>query len=37
LIAEELRQGQSALSEITGEFSSEDLLTRIFSDFCIGK
>ena len=37
LLAEELRQAQSALSEITGEFSSEDLLGRIFSSFCIGK
>jgi tRNA modification GTPase len=37
LLAEELRQAQGALSEITGEFSSEDLLGRIFSGFCIGK
>ncbi len=37
LLAEELRQAQNALSEITGEFSSEDLLGRIFSSFCIGK
>ncbi len=37
LLAEELRQAQSALAEITGEFSSEDLLGRIFSSFCIGK
>lgn len=37
LLAEELRLTQVCLSEITGEFTSEDLLTRIFSSFCIGK
>ncbi|GAB6039933.1 tRNA uridine-5-carboxymethylaminomethyl(34) synthesis GTPase MnmE [Endothiovibrio diazotrophicus] len=37
LLAEELRAAQEALSEITGEFSSDDLLGRIFSSFCIGK
>ncbi|MEX1058115.1 MAG: tRNA uridine-5-carboxymethylaminomethyl(34) synthesis GTPase MnmE [Natronospirillum sp.] len=37
LVAEDLRQAQQALSEITGEFSSDDLLGRIFSSFCIGK
>lgn len=37
LLAEELRVAQSALSEITGEFTSDDLLGRIFSSFCIGK
>ncbi|NDL65877.1 tRNA uridine-5-carboxymethylaminomethyl(34) synthesis GTPase MnmE [Acerihabitans arboris] len=37
LLAEELRLAQRALSEITGEFSSDDLLGRIFSSFCIGK
>ena len=37
LVAEELRQAQQALCEITGEFSSEDLLGRIFATFCIGK
>jgi len=37
LAAEELRQAQNALAEITGEFTSEDLLGRIFSSFCIGK
>lgn len=37
LLAEELRLAQQALSEITGELSSNDLLGRIFSNFCIGK
>jgi tRNA modification GTPase len=37
LVAEELRAAQSALSEITGEFTSDDLLGRIFAGFCIGK
>ncbi|MEE9492832.1 MAG: tRNA uridine-5-carboxymethylaminomethyl(34) synthesis GTPase MnmE [Gammaproteobacteria bacterium] len=37
LIAEELRIAQQKLSEITGEFSSDDLLGEIFSSFCIGK
>ncbi|MCR3967458.1 tRNA uridine-5-carboxymethylaminomethyl(34) synthesis GTPase MnmE [Aeromonas veronii] len=37
LVAEELRLAQEYLSEITGEFSSDDLLGRIFSSFCIGK
>ena len=37
LLAEDLRQAQQALSEITGEFSADDLLGRIFSSFCIGK
>ena len=37
LLAEELRLTQQALSEITGEFSSDDLLGRIFSSFCLGK
>ncbi|MFA6014696.1 MAG: tRNA uridine-5-carboxymethylaminomethyl(34) synthesis GTPase MnmE [Gallionellaceae bacterium] len=37
LFAEELRLSQLALSEITGEFSSDDLLGEIFSRFCIGK
>ena len=37
LLAEELRQAQNALSEITGAFTNEDLLGRIFSSFCIGK
>ena len=37
LLAEELRMVQDALSEITGQFTSDDLLTNIFSSFCIGK
>ncbi|MFY0663584.1 MAG: tRNA uridine-5-carboxymethylaminomethyl(34) synthesis GTPase MnmE [Natronospirillum sp.] len=37
LVAEDLRVAQYALNEITGEFSSDDLLGRIFSSFCIGK
>jgi len=37
LVAEELRQAQLCLGEITGEFTSEDLLGRIFATFCIGK
>ena len=37
LLAEELRLAQQALGEITGEVSSDDLLGRIFSSFCIGK
>jgi len=37
LLAEDLRQAQQTLSEITGEFTSDDLLGRIFSSFCIGK
>ena len=37
LVAEELRLAQEFLSEITGQFTSDDLLGRIFSSFCIGK
>ncbi|WP_122339257.1 tRNA uridine-5-carboxymethylaminomethyl(34) synthesis GTPase MnmE [Pseudomonas caricapapayae] len=37
LLAEDLRQAQQALGEITSAFSSDDLLGRIFSSFCIGK
>jgi tRNA modification GTPase len=37
LVAQELHSAQQALSEISGEFSNEDLLGRIFSSFCIGK
>jgi tRNA modification GTPase len=37
LLAENLRHASNALSEITGEFTSDDLLGRIFSSFCIGK
>ena len=37
LAAEELRASQTALSELTGEITSDDLLGEIFSSFCIGK
>lgn len=37
LVAEELRLAQQALGEITGEFTADDLLGRIFGTFCIGK
>ena len=37
LVAEELRLTQHALGQITGEFTSDDLLGRIFANFCIGK
>jgi len=37
LLAEDLRQAQKALSDITGEFTPDDLLGEIFSKFCIGK
>ncbi|MFT4925184.1 MAG: tRNA modification GTPase [Phenylobacterium sp.] len=37
LLAEDLRQTQLELNEITGEFTSDDLLGKIFSSFCIGK
>ena len=37
LVAEDLRQAQQSLAEITGTVSSDDLLGKIFSSFCIGK
>ena len=37
LLAEELRLAQTALGEITGAVTTEDLLGQIFSSFCIGK
>jgi tRNA modification GTPase len=37
LLAEELRLAQQALAAITGRFAADDLLGRIFADFCIGK
>ncbi len=37
ILAEELRICQQELNEITGEFTSDDLLGQIFSSFCIGK
>ena len=36
IVAEELRLAQAALDEITGTYSSDDLLGRIFGSFCIG-
>ena len=36
-LAEELRLAQECLSQITGVFTNEDLLSKIFSEFCIGK
>jgi tRNA modification GTPase len=37
LLAEDLRQAQRHLGDITGQFTSDDLLGEIFSRFCIGK
>ena len=37
LVAEDLRQAQNSLAEITGVVTSDDLLGKIFSSFCIGK
>ncbi|HYM34176.1 MAG TPA: hypothetical protein VET48_02210, partial [Steroidobacteraceae bacterium] len=37
LMAEELRLAQHDIGEITGEFTADDLLGKIFSSFCIGK
>ncbi len=37
LLAEDLRQTQNTLGEITGDFTPDELLGRIFSSFCIGK
>jgi tRNA modification GTPase len=37
LVAQELRDAQRCLCEITGEFTAEDLLGRIFASFCVGK
>ena len=37
LLADDLRQAQQALGEITGEFTADDLLGEIFKTFCIGK
>ncbi len=37
LLAEQLHKAQRSLGEITGEFSSDDLLGEIFASFCIGK
>ena len=37
LMAEELRLAQQSLGEVTGEFTSDDLLGKIFASFCIGK
>ena len=37
LIAVDLKEALDALSEVTGEISSEDVLDHIFSNFCVGK
>ena len=37
ILAEELRFCQEELNKITGEFTNDDLLSQIFSSFCIGK
>ena len=37
LLAEDLKEMQNSLSEITGKFTADDLLGKIFSEFCIGK
>jgi tRNA modification GTPase len=37
LVAFELREALEALAAVTGEVTTEDLLTRIFAHFCIGK
>ncbi len=37
LVAQELSDSQQRLCEITGEFTTEDLLGRIFASFCVGK
>jgi tRNA modification GTPase len=37
LLAEELRLAHEALGEITGAVTADDLLGKIFSEFCIGK
>jgi tRNA modification GTPase len=37
ILAEELRLAQQALGQIVGRFTADDLLGRIFSEFCIGK
>ena len=37
LVAEDLLRAQNNLAEVTGEFSTEDLLEAIFNSFCIGK
>ena len=37
LAAEDFRSAQNSLGEITGKFTSDDLLGRIFAGFCIGK
>jgi tRNA modification GTPase len=37
LIAADVREARDALGELTGRITSEDILDRIFAEFCIGK
>ena len=37
LVAEDLKMAQRELSQITGSISSDELLSEIFSSFCVGK
>ena len=37
IVAEDLKQAHRCLGEITGEFTTDDLLGKIFSSFCVGK
>jgi tRNA modification GTPase len=37
IVAEDLKHAHQCLGEITGEFTTDDLLGKIFSSFCVGK